>query len=278
MSETSGIIYLAFGSSYLVMALRSIRSLRKTNPDLPVCLVTNLKITKADIALLRDDDALVVLQEDQANNRAIKTSINTISPYDQTLFLDCDTVVLGALDTGFRFLDDFDLAFRLNPYPQTRKGKADVTVLEGLTVGDCPHWNSGVMFFAKRPAADQFFQSWNANFYALNNPYDQVALVQTIFKEPARVLSLDTKWNASDPILGRKKWRMRTKVFHYASNISNRLEQELQAEAREITAIVPSAAEDTRRFVRKKRAQKKADIGAHRYALALLLWRISSAT
>ncbi|MFK8035743.1 MAG: putative nucleotide-diphospho-sugar transferase [Hyphomicrobiales bacterium] len=278
MSKTSGIIYLAFGSPYLVMALRSIRSLRKTNPDLPICLVTNLAIAKTDIPLLRDDDTLAVLEEDQANNRAIKTSINTISPYDRTLFLDCDTVVLGALDTGFRFLDDFDLAFRLNPYPQTRKGKADVTIMEGLTVGDCPHWNSGVMFFAKRPAADQFFQSWNENFHSLASPYDQVALVRTIFNDPARVLSLDTKWNASDPILGRKKWRARTKVFHYASNISNRLDQELQSEAKEITSAISGAVEETRRFVKKKRAQKQSEIGRLRYAAASLLWRVSSPT
>ena len=252
-----GVIYLAFGAPYLAIALRSIRSLRETNPGLPVCLVTNCPVEASQIDLLDPSDSIVVLEESQARNRSIKTSINKISPFERTVFLDCDTVVMGSLANGFRFLDNFDLAFRLNPYPQTRKGKADIKIMEGLTVGDCPHWNSGVMFFAKRPETDLFFERWNQNFEALENGYDQVSLVKTIFEDRGRVLSLDIKWNASDTILGRKKWRRQAKVFHYASNISNRLSRELLHEAETMKVSLEGIVQDTQNFINRKRAQKK---------------------
>ena len=279
MTKQCGVIYLAFGTVYFIMALRSIRSLRQTNPDLPVTLVTNLDVPKSDIPILTKDDTLIVLGDDQSQNRLLKTSINQMSEYDKTVFLDCDTLVLGELRSGFDFLDYFDVACRLNPYPQTRKGKAEVAVLDSLSVRDCPHWNSGVMFFRKSEATNRFFAKWNTDFTELGNPYDQVSLVKTIFEDPARVLSLDAKWNASDPILGRRLWRKRTRVFHYASNISNKLRGELMQEAALLpkdVEVVKGATSQVAAFVSKKRSQKRQQIGLPRYSVAKVLWATTS--
>ena len=279
MTKQCGVIYLAFGPAYLIMALHSIRSLRQTNPDLPVTLVTNLDFPKSGIPTLTEDDTLIVLGDDQSRNRLLKTSINQMSEYDKTVFLDCDTIVLGELGSGFDFLDYFDVACRLNPYPQTRKGKAEVPVLDNLSIRDCPHWNSGVMFFRKSEATNRFFTKWNKHFAELGNQYDQVSLVKTIFEDQARVLSLDAKWNASDPILGRRRWRKRTRVFHYASNISNKLRGELEQEAASLpkeVEVVKDATSQVATFVSRKRSQKRQEIGLLRYFVAKVLWSFTS--
>lgn len=275
----NGVVYVAFGRPYLAMALHSIRSLRAKNGDLPVFLITNIPVTIAELPLDPAKDTLHVMDMDQSRNRDIKTSVYALVPFERTAFIDCDTVILGDLTDGFRFLDYFDLALRLNPYPQTRKGKADIEILDGLAVGDCPHWNSGVVFFRKSDLSAAFFKAWVRNFKELANPYDQVSLVRTIFQEKARVLSLDARWNATDPFLQRARWRKRTKIFHYATNISDKLVHDVVAADRQIPMRNGTGgAGDTRALLLRKRQSRLKDQGWLRYFVARVFWLVSSPT
>lgn len=276
MINEKGAIYLAFGNSYLIMALLSIKSLKLHNPDLQVCLVTNIKLRKEDISILSESDHFILLNEEESNNRSIKTSINKISPFEKTIYIDCDTIIMNEIDDGFKFLNYFDIAIRLNPYPQTREGKAEIKILEDLSVRDCPHWNSGVIFFSNSAQTQDFFKEWNASFLDLRNRYDQVSLVKTIFMNNSKVLSLPSRWNASDPILGRRKWRKSTKIFHYATNISNSLKRKLIKEAKIYNHLIPTMEQELKNYISERRNHKLRDIGIIKYVIARILWFISS--
>ncbi len=271
MSEL-GILYLAFGRPYLAMALLSARSARATNPDLPIRIVTNVT-DRAPAARFWDPerDEVVYASVDTAKNRDVKTRANQYSPFVKTVLLDCDTVVLGDLSPARELLRYFDVALRLKREPQRRKGKGDCVVLNGLHVEELPHWNSGVILFRSSPEVDVFFRDWNRCFRAMGSGFDQVSLVEAVFTTEARVLSLEDRWNATDPGWGRQRWRRTARVFHYATNISDALAQEVVAHD---ALIANDSSKETREFLLEKRRTKRKRFGALLYPLVRISWRL----
>ncbi|XKE44003.1 hypothetical protein LG302_11475 [Halomonas organivorans] len=275
MKQSIGVIYLALGRPYLAMALLSAKSLRETNPEIPYTIVTNVMETPPEVTFFIEGvDRWIYVSECSSNNRSLKTRILDFSEYDNTVFLDCDTIVLGRLDKAQQILDYFDIALRLNRYPQKRSGKGDVSVLPGAQISDLPHWNSGVMLMNRSDRTRRFFETWNNKFHELQCPYDQVSLVPTIFESDARVLSLDERWNATDPGLGRQKWRASTIIFHYATNICDALYQSILS----YDGLVGSqdANLETILFLENKRLQKRKQCSLFRFSVIRAVWAITS--
>lgn len=199
-----GVVYLAFGPPYLVLAYNSIASLKAVSPEIPVCVVVDKKTS----ALIRtppdgwsSEDAFLVVDESIEQNRYVKTSLNQYSPFDKTLFLDADTVVTDDISEVFSYLESFDLCIRLyGSGPKRGVTRSALPLLDGrYQVSDLPHWNSGVIAFKKCEEVDVFFSSWNAAYDIHRREMqvwtDQGALVEAIFRTKARVLSLDSRWN-----------------------------------------------------------------------------------
>lgn len=276
MSKTLGVIYLALGRPYLAMALLSAKSVVDSNPNIPFTIVTNVKDEPPQADFFRSDyDSWIFVDADVADNRHLKTKILSYSKYEKTIFLDCDTVVMGDLSMASTILDYFDICLRLNRYPQKRKGKGDVCVLGNHRVSDFPHWNSGVMLIKNSASAIQFFENWNVNYYELGNKYDQVALVPTIFETGARVLSLEDRWNATDPGVGRGKWRKDTIVYHYATNICDHLFNKI-LECDQLIDSGGNIDNETRCFLQNKRKLKKSKMNFFRFFSINMMWRFSS--
>lgn len=276
MSKALGVIYLALGRPYLAMALLSAKSMVDHNPDIPFTIVTNVGNEPPRVDFFRSDiDDWVHVDVDVSANRHLKTSILTYSKYDKTIFLDCDTIVMGDLSVASFILDYFDVCVRLNRYPQKRRGKGDVNVLGGLRIEDLPHWNSGVMLIRKSDPAKEFFESWSAKFFELGNKYDQVALVPAIFESGARILSLEERWNATDPGVGRNQWRQETIVYHYATNICDNLFRRIM-ECDKLISLDDSEASSTHLFLKGKRELKRTQMNVLRYLVINVLWRFTS--
>jgi len=72
------------------------------------------------------------------------------SPFETTVYLDADTVVLGRLDYGFEMAERFGLAccHCVNPWLRRYVG----------VTGDLVEYNTGVLFFAA--AAREVFDRW----------------------------------------------------------------------------------------------------------------------
>jgi lipopolysaccharide biosynthesis glycosyltransferase len=276
MSKALGVIYLALGRPYLAMALLSAKSMVDHNPEIPFTIVTNVskEPPKADFFRKNFDDWIHV-DVDASVNRNLKTNILKYSKYDKTVFLDCDTIVMGDLSVASFMLDYFDVCVRLNRYPQKRKGKGDVNVLGGLRVRDLPHWNSGVMLIRRSDPAKAFFESWSLKFSELGNKYDQVALVPAIFETGARILSLEDRWNATDPGVGRHRWRQETIVYHYATNICNNLFRRI-VECDKLIASSDADVSSTYSFLKGKRELKRSQMNVLRFLAINILWRFSS--
>jgi hypothetical protein len=220
MNETFGAIYLAFGKPYLAMAAVSAASAKAHTENLQAAVVTNVAPQPDEFKHLPFDHWIYV-DDKTENNRQHKIQVNRYSPFDKTVFLDCDTVAVGSLSDLSGYLDDFDLAMQITGLLAGYK-HSDVQVLNGKRIGSLPHWNSGVIPFANRPEVHEFFDKWKESFARLNISSDQPACVEAVFSSRARHLSLDFRWNA--PALRYIQERdtpsgEKYRIAHYTSNV-----------------------------------------------------------
>ena len=81
----------------------------------------------------------------------IKASMFDLSPFEETLFLDLDTVVMGKLDFGFEKVKLFGMSICICEAPWGRR-------YPNLFKGDEVEYNTGVIFFNKKSKV--VFDTW----------------------------------------------------------------------------------------------------------------------
>lgn len=128
MGEKRGVLYLKWGTKADKVIERSLASLKKFHPELP-----------AHIQTLPD-----------SSNFLDKADMLDHSPFEETLYLDTDTVVLDKLDFGFAKAARHGLACAICECPIARRYK-------GIS-GDIIEYNTGVLFFTR--AARPVFEAW----------------------------------------------------------------------------------------------------------------------
>jgi hypothetical protein len=124
-----GILYVKWGPNNSILD-RSLASVRAVHPELPI-----------HVHELPNNSTLL----DKAN-------LFSFSPFEETLFLDVDTVVLDRLDFGFEMAVKHALACCICEHPWARR-------YGGFkNMGDIVEYNTGVQFFTR--AAKPYFDGW----------------------------------------------------------------------------------------------------------------------
>lgn len=129
-----------------------------------------------------------------SDNRVIKTDLPRYSPFPKTLYLDCDTFVVGSLDRIPVFLNYFDLVLRFVNWP-CRVNPGQVVLSEQLRLREVSHFNGGVIGFRKNPATEAFFRTWAERFVRMGLERDQPSLVEACFLSPVHLFPLREEWN-----------------------------------------------------------------------------------
>jgi hypothetical protein len=214
-----GVVYLAFGAPYLAMALTSAVSLRATNPTIPVCMLTNVVPTPPPKLRWWDPDLGDTwrwIDGSTQDNRLFKTDVIRHSPYQKTLFLDCDTFVVGDLGRMSVFLDYFDVAMFFVKSPCAVTPDQEV-LAERMRFREVPHFNTGVIGFRRNPRTEQFFHTWRARFVAMGIDRDQPAMTEACFESDVRILPVRESWNQGDFWLMGPARRKQALIWHYKS-------------------------------------------------------------
>jgi hypothetical protein len=128
-----GIISIYWGDESKLPIERLKTSVKKFHPELPHEII-KVEATSGDPRSL---------------NR--KAEMLDLSPFDETLFLDLDTVVMGNLDFGFEKAKTFGMAIAICEAPW---GKRYPKIFKG----DELEYNTGVIFFTKKAKA--VFDRW----------------------------------------------------------------------------------------------------------------------
>jgi lipopolysaccharide biosynthesis glycosyltransferase len=107
-----GFLYIAFGEAFTKEALMSIKSLKRYNKE-PVALFTDRDQTP-------EFEGLVDLYA-KINPQHIRAKVDFVSqtPFQKTVYLDSDTVVVRNISDMFEVLDRFDVAVT-NDYARKR--------------------------------------------------------------------------------------------------------------------------------------------------------------
>ncbi|WP_018526611.1 putative nucleotide-diphospho-sugar transferase [Alkalispirochaeta alkalica] len=215
-----GVTYVAFGRPYLAMALVSAESLRARSPEVPLCIITNVAQSPPDLPFWDTQrDTWSWFARESRENRFYKTQLYDYSPFEKTLYLDCDTLVWADVAPAVTYLEYFDICFKQQLRGQRSAKKGAHTVLDNsFRVAELPHWNGGVFMFRKNEKTREFFRLWSSYYEQYNISFDQVSLVDAVFRSDCRLLSLDNRWNASFAPRKNEGDHL-VRVYHYGSRI-----------------------------------------------------------
>ena len=189
---TNGAIYiLTQNERYVDLALQSLVSLKRAMPDLRVTVFSQFPISSPLIERVVPVSSTGVGFYD-------KTKLMRESPYERTLFVDADIIVVQPFPELFDLLDRFDCAATHEEYVNTdwfnRYPRNDIP-------SSFPEFNTGILMFKRSERMDSLFKEWDALYaqYLATKP-DQVIKDQPFFRVAAynsdvRMATLTREYN-----------------------------------------------------------------------------------
>ncbi|MFY0623131.1 MAG: hypothetical protein JXQ89_15720 [Pelagimonas sp.] len=199
-----GVIYAATGEAYLDTARRSARSLRKYNPDLHITLFSDIDDTSGCFDR--------VIRIDGAHTRS-KVDAIVETPYEQTLYLDTDTIIRDDLTDMFGLLDRFDICIS-GVVLWDRPGHKNVWKTK--TPESFVEPNTGVILYRRTEKMNGFLEQFRKDFYEYGSSNDQITMRELIWNTDVQYFVLPEQYNkrvieASELIYTD---RPRAKLFH----------------------------------------------------------------
>lgn len=175
---------MAVGKRYMDESAFSAESLRKTNPGIPVYLLTD---TPPENSRLWDQ---VLHIEASLPGSAMKLHMDQ-APWSRCVFIDSDTMVVGSLDPLFQLLDRFDFA------AMQHSGGGHYTI-HGLP-SSFPEFNSGVIAWRRSDRVGAFFARWRELYAQMTEPngrtWDQKSLRVALYESDLRIISIPHGYN-----------------------------------------------------------------------------------
>jgi len=197
-----GVLYIAFGKNFIKEMLFSAESVKKHNPDMHITVFTDRPIDSE----LIDEWKLIEVRHIRA-----KVDYVHLSPYEQTIFLDTDTIIDRDISEMFGILDKYDFAIC---HDLARKRENVSRIIPEYR--DIPYAfsevNPGVMVFNKSQPVQDFFKLWREYFYKYFNgwPYEQPTFRVALWKSNLNFYILPVEYN-----IRSKSNRKKQHKFHH---------------------------------------------------------------
>jgi len=195
----AGIYLVAFGKPSRQCALRTIESIHRHMPGLPVCLCSDHTLGPEDVFVRQPDSDI--------GGRIAKLKVDDLAPAEwrYVLYLDADTEVVGDISFLFQVLQDGwelvickDMAkydsVKMMLRPDNRD-EAEATWRE-LGTDQAMQYNGGMMAYRRNEQTAEFFRLWQAEWQRWGKR-DQGALLRALHAQPLRLFVLCNQWNAS---------------------------------------------------------------------------------
>ena len=189
---------------YVRQACLAAMSIRATNQNAKICLITNDPVPARYKQLF--DDIVEIPGGDHAEDEDWKISnrwkIYHAIPYDETIVLDTDMLVLQDLNSWFEFLRNYDLFYTSKVY--TYRGEVvDKTFYRKAFVAySLPNLYSGVHYFKKSDLAHEFYtwlemitNNWQLFYkqYAGGKTFQKVCSMDLSAAIAAKIMNIENK-------------------------------------------------------------------------------------
>lgn len=181
---TRGIVMVVFGEEYDRLASRTVaHSLRHTS--LPITILTNL-VKRCDFWPKAEQIKFVHLDEKTNNNRCVKTLLYKYTPYDETLYMDCDAVIQrDGVERIFNYLSGVDIVFQKHSSWIIGKRYYRIYKRTAMAFGVEPPFNifiGGFWAFKNNHGARSFFDIWNSFWAKTGRGRDMPSLACAVVK------------------------------------------------------------------------------------------------
>jgi len=182
-----GVLYIAFGDNFIKEMLYSAESVKKHNPDMHITVFTDRPIDSE----LVDEWKLIKVRHIRA-----KVDYVHLSPYDQTIFLDTDTVINRDISEMFGILKKYDFAI-CHDLARKRKNVSNIIPEYKEIPYSFSEVNPGVMVFKNCEPVQDFFKTWRECFYKYFNgwPYEQPTFRIALWKSDLNFYILPVEYN-----------------------------------------------------------------------------------
>lgn len=161
---SKGIVIVAqnnYKINYVEQAVVLALSLKLTNPNLPISIITNDKISKKDAELFDKIieipwDDLAVSSDWKIENR---WKVYYSTPYDETIVMDTDIIVLENIDHWWKYFKNYDLFFTTNVLTYRNEIVSDDYYRKTFTNNKLPNLYTGIYYFKKSNFTQNFFDN-----------------------------------------------------------------------------------------------------------------------
>lgn len=197
-----GVVYIAFGENFLKELQFSAESVKRNSPNLHITVFADRPIECEFI-----DECVLI----EVNHLRPKVDHISRSPYEETIFLDTDTIVDYDITGMFDILKKYDFAIC---HDLARKRENVSRLIPEYR--DIPYAfsevNPGVMVFRKSVPVQNFFKLWREYFYKYFNrwPYEQPTFRVALWKSALNFYILPVEYN-----IRSKPNREKQRRFHH---------------------------------------------------------------
>lgn len=181
MTSSRGAIWIATGASFIAEAERSARSFAAQHPTVPRILWTD---DPKSAHPTHNFDATEELR-DPSYGPGDSIIRPEMLAFDENLFLDVDTCVLGNLTSLFDVLGSFDVAARPSPAHHQIPALPDAV----------REINTGVVSIRRTPEVLQFLRSWYQRFELSGASRNQASFTHALYDSELRFLPLPPEFN-----------------------------------------------------------------------------------
>lgn len=178
-----GVVYVAWGRDHVDVARRSAASVKTHNPTLG----TTIWCKEGDD--VSGFDQAIYIPE---GLKRPKVNVLGESPYDETLFLDNDTIVRADLGSFFDLLRKYEICgTQVILWHRPRHQKP---IREDLPE-TFPEINTGVLLYRKTPAVLALFADWAESFAASGMKIDQPSFREALWRSDATFYAFTPQFN-----------------------------------------------------------------------------------
>lgn len=164
-----GVVYITFiknkKADRIAELRHSVKSIKRFHPDLPITLFTD------NDPKVKGIDKVEIVSID---SERVKQVYLPDTPYQKTLYLDCDTEIVKPINEMFDLLDRFELAATYDLIRKDPK-KSKVYPDYAKIPDGFPEYAGGVILYKKCNETDMFFEAWRKNY---NNWYELTGQVR----------------------------------------------------------------------------------------------------
>ena len=217
-SMARGLLYMCFGKKAMDELKRSIESLRSVGSDLPICVVgsnetiAGMNGSGPNVRLAihwtgTDPYDASMIPNFQFRAGRIKPGLYDLSPFEETLYVDCDVEFKADPEPGFGYLKNWDIAIaqerlainelynRPRANWQHNVEERDATIKAFGGDGNFPFLNSGVIFFRKNKDVEDLFGLWSDEWKKWQMWDEQASLLRALNRSKVRLMILSEYWN-----------------------------------------------------------------------------------